>query len=161
MKLEKELVLAINEVAEYLMKKGVIAEHKDLTEYESKAIRFLKEKELIKPSPNSNFQYHATPEISEINELGIEKYLKKKNKSKPYNEPWIGYLIAFITLILAFYQWNESKNFEKGFSSLNKSLDSLNIEVSFLKKKHDSLNIQYVFLESQLSDLKKEIEQKK
>jgi VIT1/CCC1 family predicted Fe2+/Mn2+ transporter len=79
MKLEKELVITINEVAEYLVKNGVVAEHKGLTEYESKAIRFLKENELIKPSRNSKFQYHSTPEISKIKELGIEKYLSKKD----------------------------------------------------------------------------------
>jgi hypothetical protein len=57
MKLEKELISKINELAKYLVEKGLIAEHKSLTEYESKAIRFFKENELIKPSLNKKFQY--------------------------------------------------------------------------------------------------------
>jgi hypothetical protein len=78
MKLEKELISKINELAKYLVEKGLIAEHKSLTEYESKAIRFFKENELIKPSLNKKFQYHSTSEINKIAELGIEKYLKTK-----------------------------------------------------------------------------------
>ena len=82
MKLEKELIFKINEVAEYLVKKGIVAEHKGLTDYESKAIRFLKENELIKPSLNKKHQYHSTSEINKIADLGIEKYLSKKDSEE-------------------------------------------------------------------------------
>jgi hypothetical protein len=161
MKLEKELVLAINEVAEYLMKKGVVAEHKGLTEYESKAIRFLKENELIKPSSNKKYQYHSTSEINKISELGIEKYLKKKNVSKWYNEPWVGYLIALITLLFAFYQGFQNKTLEKDISSSKLSIDSLKILIHSHKKKLDFLNSRDVLFESKLSDLKNNTDKKK
>tara|TARA_R110002033_G_scaffold6275_1_gene24979 strand:- start:696 stop:1115 length:420 start_codon:yes stop_codon:yes gene_type:complete len=82
MKLEKDLELKINELAEYLVKKGVVGIHKGLDENEHKAIRFLKENELIKLSPNSRFQYISTPEINKINELGIVEYLKLINEKE-------------------------------------------------------------------------------
>ena len=84
MKLEKELVLKINELAEYLVKNGVISQHKGLTEFENKAIRFFKENDFIKPSLNKKYQYHPTPEINKIAELGIEKYLTKKDSEENF-----------------------------------------------------------------------------
>lgn len=82
MNLEKELVLKLNELAEYLVKNGIVVEHKDLTELERKAIRFFKENELIKSSPNRRLQYLSTPEINKIAELGIEKYLSNKDSTE-------------------------------------------------------------------------------
>jgi hypothetical protein len=82
MKLEKELILKINELAEYLVKNGVVSQHKDLSQYENKAIRFFKENELIKQSLNKKYQYHSTSEINKIAELGIEKYLSKKDSEE-------------------------------------------------------------------------------
>jgi hypothetical protein len=161
MKLEKELVSKINELAKHLVSKGVIGEHKGLTEYENKAIRFLKENELIKPSPNKKFSYHSTSEINEIHKLGIVKYLKNRNKSKWYNEPWVGFFIAFITLLFAFYQGYQNKNLVKDISSLEKGVDSLKIEVLSHKKKLDSVNVQYHLFEEKLSDLKENIEKRK
>tara|TARA_B110000881_G_C18127287_1_gene295079 strand:- start:90 stop:443 length:354 start_codon:yes stop_codon:yes gene_type:complete len=70
---------------------------------------------------------------------------------KWYNQPLIGYLIAFITLLFAFYQGYQNKNLEKEVSSLITQVVSLD-------KRHDSLNIHYRFLEKKLSDLKTEIE---
>jgi hypothetical protein len=161
MKLEKELVLTINEVSAFLVKKGEIIEHTGLTENERKAIRFLKENELIKQNSNINSQYHSTPEINKINELGILKYLKKKNKYKWYNEPWFGYLIAFITFLFAVYQGFQNHSLEKDISSSKLSIDSLRNEVLSHKKKLDSLNVRYVLFESKLSDLKNNTEKKK
>jgi hypothetical protein len=80
--LEKELISKINELAKYLVEKGLIVEHKDLTEYERKAVRFLKENELIKSNPDKRFQYQSTPEINKIKELGIVEYLKLKDSKE-------------------------------------------------------------------------------
>ena len=73
---------------------------------------------------------------------------------KWYNQPFIGYIIAIITLFFAVYQWKENQAFEKNIVSLENKVDSLNT-------KHDSLNIQYDSLEKKLSDLKTKTEQKK
>jgi hypothetical protein len=160
-KLEKDLELKINELAEYLVEKGVISEHSGLTEYERKAIRFFKENSLIKPSLNKKYQYHSTSEINRIKEIGIKKYLKEKNKTKWYNEPWIGYLIAFITLLFAVYQGLQNESLKKDISSSKLSVDSLRNEVLSHKKKLDSLNVEYALFEEKLSDLKSKIEKKK
>jgi hypothetical protein len=87
-------------------------------------------------------------------EGGFANEYKKQNKKTWYNEPWIGYLIAFITLLFAFYQGFQNRSLEKDISSSKKNVETLKTEI-------DSLNIQFHSFESQLSDLKIELERKK
>ena len=86
---------------------------------------------------------------------------KKEIKTKWYNQSWVGYLIAFITLLFAFYQWYANKNIENNIYSLKNRADSLSIEVLSLNKKLDSLNVQHVLFEKKLYNLKTQIETKK
>ena len=133
--MEKELISGINLLVEKLSKDGVASEYMHMPDIERKSIRFLKENDLIKPSTNKKFQYVSTSEIHKIKELGIEKYLKNQNKSKLYNEPWVGHLITVIALVFGIYQ------------TLTKERDSLKLELSSYK--------------STLYDLKLKLEKKK
>jgi hypothetical protein len=89
----------------------------------------------------------------------FENEFKKQNKKTWHNEPWVGYLIAFITLLFVFYQGYQNNNLGKDISSLEKSVDSINFVILSENRKHDSLNIQFRSFEKKLSDLKIEIEQ--
>lgn len=115
----------------------------------------IKEKKIkIKDGNNINFlKLTKKGKLINENELFF-KIDKKEIKTKWYNEPWIGYLIAFITLIFAFYQWKENQVFEKNIITLENKVDSMSI-------KHNFLNIRYDSLEKEFSDLKIKIELKK
>lgn len=73
---------------------------------------------------------------------------------KWYNQPLIGYLIAFITLIFAFYQGFQNESLKKNISSLEKNAE-------FLKNEFDTLNKNHDFLEKKFLDLKNNIDMKK
>ena len=90
----------------------------------------------------------------------FEKYLTSL-KAKWYNEPWIGYIIAFITLLFAFYQGYQNQSLEKDISSSKLSIDSLRNTTLSHKKKLDSLNVRYVLFESKLSEMKNNTDKKK
>lgn len=115
----------------------------------------IKEKKIkIKDGNNISFlKLTKKGKLINENELFF-KIDKKEIKTKWHNEPWIGYLIALITLIFAFYQWKENQVFEKNIVTLENKVDSLNI-------KHNSSNIRYDSLEKEFSDLKIKNELKK
>lgn len=92
---------------------------------------------------------------------GFKNEFKKQNLKTWYNEPWVGYLIAFITLLFAVYQGFQNHSLEKDIFSSKLNIDSLRNEVLSHKKKLDSLNVQYLLLKSQFSDLKNNTEKKK
>lgn len=70
---------------------------------------------------------------------------------KWYNQPLIGYLIAFITLIFAFYQGFQNESLKKNISSLEKNAE-------FLKNEFDTLNKNHDFLEEKFLDFKNNID---
>jgi hypothetical protein len=99
---------------------------------------------------------------------GLSEKIVKINSTNWYNQPWLGYLIASITLVLAFYQSCVNYNLdedvsllENNFLNVNRKYDSLGNIFYFHNKKLDSLNAQHDSLESKLFDLKTEIELKK
>ncbi|WBX72872.1 hypothetical protein PG913_08135 [Tenacibaculum pacificus] len=122
----------------------------------------IKEKKIkIKDGNNISFlKLTKRGKLINENELFF-KIDKKEIKTKWFNEPWIGYLIAFITLLFAFYQGFQNHSLEKDISSLKLSIDSLRNEALSHKKKLDSLSVRYVLFESKLSDLKNNTEKKK
>jgi hypothetical protein len=79
---------------------------------------------------------------------------EKSLQPKWYNENWVGYVVAIITLFFAVYQWSENHSLKKDASFLEKKVDSLIVQ-------HDSLSIQFLSLEKKLSDLKSKTEKKK
>jgi hypothetical protein len=115
----------------------------------------IKEKKIkIKDGNNISFlKLTKKGKLINENELFF-KIHKKEIKTKLYNEPWIGYLIAFIALICALYQWKENQFFEKNIVTLGYKVDSLSI-------KHNSLSIRYDSLEKEFSVFKIKIELKK
>ena len=101
------------------------------------------------------------PKILECKILLLGKEYLSKNETKWYNENWVGYLIAVITLLFAFYQGFQNHSLEKDISSSKLSIDSLRNEALSHKNKLDYLNVRYVLFESKLSDLKNNTEKKK
>ena len=120
MNLDKELISEINLLVKELVDQGVTSENNSNTLLRSQAIRFLKENDLIKSSPNKKFQYHSTSEIHKINQEGIKKYLKRKGKSEWYNQNWVGYLIAFVVFLFSVYQYFDNQTLQNDFDSLKK-----------------------------------------
>jgi hypothetical protein len=154
MKLDKDLISGIDLLVEKLSKNGVASEYMHMPDLERKSIRFLKENDLIKPSTNKKFQYVSSSEIHKIKELGIEKYLKNQNKSKLYNEPWVGHLITVIALVFGIYQWLHKSEFESDLVLLKSDSETLT-------KERDSLKLELSSYKSTLYDLKLKLEKKK
>ena len=80
MKLDKDLINAINETVKEITINGVISDNKCNSDLKNKSIRFLKERNFIKQSVFKKFQYTSSFEIHEINELGIEEFIKKQDR---------------------------------------------------------------------------------
>lgn len=78
---------------------------------------------------------------------------KKGIKTKWYNQPWIGYLIAFITLLFAVYQGLQNKFLENQISLLKKSNDSLKVQLLLNKNKIDNLNFCIISLQYKIDKL--------
>ena len=155
--------------AEYLAKKNVFNFGKvetvgDLVFNETDAKNFERIVGIIKNSGKAKIteQLFETPlSVSRNSETlqfqkegGFAKEYEKQNKKTWYNEPWIGYLIAFITLLFAVYQGFQNHSLEKDISSSKKNVENL-------KSQFDSLNIQFRSFEKKFSDLKRKTEQKK
>lgn len=81
MTLNDDLLKGIDSLVEKLVENGVVSHHKQLSDIESKAIRFLKSKNWIKLSTKPS-QYHPTDEIYEIRKVGIKEYLKENDRIK-------------------------------------------------------------------------------
>lgn len=64
---------------------------------------------------------------------------EKQTKTKRYNQSWIGYLIAFITLLFLVYQSFETLNLENDIENIKNQVDSLNFNMISLKDKYDDL----------------------
>ncbi len=154
----------------YFSIKEILASHREYNAHEQGYL-FVEIKslgeiyDLFKYIDDTDGLYRLTEKGIELKKFrkGFREF-KKSLKPKPkkwYNQSWIGFLIAFITLIFALFQGSQNHTLKNDISSLKKSVDSLkNVTLSY-NKRLDSLNIQYHFLESQLSDLKKSTEQKK
>jgi len=90
------------------------------------------------------------------------------NSKRLYNEPWIGYLIALISLSFLVYQHYENKELksrvetlEKNYRFLNPKLDSLNREYMFLNSQYDSLRNQVEIHNDYYYDLELNIDKQK
>lgn len=153
MKLNKELISEINILVKELYKNGTISEYKLMPGNRKKAIRFLKENDIIKPNLYKKFQYNSTNEINEIYKVGIESYLKVLNKSEWYNKNWVGYLIAFIVLLFTIYQHFDNRSLTHKFDSLNKQYDSLKLQSGIYE---DSVYELKQELQKQKPELKKD-----
>lgn len=72
---------------------------------------------------------------------------------KWYNQPVIGFIIAFVMLLFSFYQLNQNNDFQSKIHILNFKVDSLNTKL-------DLVNNQYDSLVKDVSDVKQNIEEK-
>jgi hypothetical protein len=162
------------ENVEYFNIKDFINKYKDISEHEKGYLPHSIESvgktySLFENTLNSDDWFKLTEKGIRLKESG--KSLNEYQKSllpKWYNANWVGYVIAFITLLFAVYQGFQNHFLEKdisslklSFDSLKPSTDSLRNEVLYDKKKLDSLNVQFDFLEEKFSDLKNKIEKKK
>jgi hypothetical protein len=106
-------------------------------------------------------KFNRNEVIELLKKGGITEKTSKLKSSKVYNEPWIGYLIAFIAILLAVYQGLQNGSLNKEITFLKLSVDSLRNEALSDKNKLDSLDIQYVLFDKKLFDLRNNIEKKK
>ncbi len=155
------------ENVEYFNIKKFVNKYKDISEHEKSYLPFSIESigktyDLFENTLNSDEWFKLTIKGIKLKESGKTfNDFEKSLKPKWYNENWVGYIIAFITLIFAFYQGYQNHTLKDDISYLEKRVDSLKVLIPVQDKKYDSLNIQYDSLEKKLSDLKTKTEQKK
>ncbi|QCE40230.1 hypothetical protein [Psychroserpens sp. NJDZ02] len=91
---------------------------------------------------NNLFKLYNDNEWYSLTEKGKELKLSKKdfikfsngiNKTKWYNDNWIGYVIALIVLFFSVYQHFEKRTLSSKVDSLKKERDSLNNQIEFHK----------------------------
>jgi hypothetical protein len=122
--------------------------------------RFLEHKTYPNGIKNEN-GINVFPKILECKILLLGKEYLSKNETNWYNQPWIGFLIAFIALFFPFYQVYQNHTLKDDISYLEKRIDSLKGLILSQDKELDSLNIEVDSLEKKLYRLKYNIDKKK
>jgi hypothetical protein len=147
------------ENVEYFNIKDFINKYKDISEHEKGYLPLSIESvgktySLFENTLDSDGWFKLTEKGIKLKESGKSLSVYEQSQlTKWYNENWVGYSIAIITLIFAVYQWNENRELESDFLLLDLKLDSLNTQ-------YDSLNAQHASFQTEFFELKKEIELK-